>query len=155
VEDVPEPRIIYQIALGQAEGNVEAAKEAFRNLGEVVGDILATATSLVDALVVVGGGLAGASRLFMPALLREMNGTLQCGHGSRCSRMEMMAFDLEDPKGREAFLKGQLKRLTIPGTDREVAYDPMKRTGVGITRLGTSNATSLGAYAFALAKLGR
>lgn len=150
----PEPKVIGRIAQGEAEGNREAAQAAFQRLGEVVGDSLATAVSLVDALVVVGGGLSGAHRLFMPALLQEMNGTLQCGQ-ARCPRMEVTAFDLEDPASRATFLRGQATWIDVPGTDRKVAYDPMKRTGIGVTRLGTSHATALGAYAFALSRLGR
>jgi glucokinase len=42
----------------------------------------------------------------------------------------------------------------IPGTSRKVAYDPMPRTAVGMSRLGTSEAVAIGAYAYALAKLG-
>jgi glucokinase len=38
-------------------------------------------------------------------------------------------------------------------SERRVIYDPIKKTGVGITRLGTSEAVSIGAYAFALAQL--
>ena len=34
-------------------------------------------------------------------------------------------------------------------------YDPLKRIGVGLSRLGTSHAVALGAYAFALAALER
>jgi hypothetical protein len=33
-------------------------------------------------------------------------------------------------------------------------YDPLPRTVIGITRLGTSNAMAAGAYAFALKQLG-
>ena len=32
-------------------------------------------------------------------------------------------------------------------------YDPLQRVGVGISRLGTSEAVAIGAYAFALRKL--
>jgi len=32
-------------------------------------------------------------------------------------------------------------------------YDPLARTGVGISRYGTSRSIALGAYAFALDKL--
>jgi glucokinase len=41
----------------------------------------------------------------------------------------------------------------VPGSGRKVAYDPLKRVGVGLSRLGTSRAVALGAYAFALAEL--
>ena len=38
----------------------------------------------------------------------------------------------------------------MPGTDRKVIYDPLKRVGVGLSRLGTSRAVAIGAYAYAL-----
>ena len=53
-----------------------------------------------------------------------------------------------------AFLKGQTRQLTIPGSTRQVSYDPLQRTAVGISRLGTSEAVSIGAYAYALHMLG-
>ena len=34
-----------------------------------------------------------------------------------------------------------------------VDYDPVKKIGVGITRLGTSRAVAVGAYAYALNEL--
>ncbi len=41
----------------------------------------------------------------------------------------------------------------MPGSARHALYDPHKRTGVGVTRLGTSHAVALGAYAYALRAL--
>jgi glucokinase len=37
---------------------------------------------------------------------------------------------------------------------RCLAYDPLQRVAVGMSRLGTSEAVAIGAYAFALQKLG-
>jgi glucokinase len=34
-----------------------------------------------------------------------------------------------------------------------VAYDPLKRIGIGLSRLGASKAIAVGAYAFALNSL--
>ena len=39
------------------EGDPVAAKKAFEMFGEVAGDVFATAVTLLDAIVVVGGGL--------------------------------------------------------------------------------------------------
>jgi len=153
--DCPEPKDIHRIALGACDGHPAAAIEAFRRLGEVTGDALAHASNLVDALVVVGGGLSGAASLFLPALVQEMNGVLRCRPGRLCPRMEVTAFNLEDAKERESFLRGQTTLLAVPGGDRQVTYDPLKRIGVGLSRLGTSHAVALGAYAFALAELDR
>ena len=151
----PEPRDIHRIARGEREGNVAAALEAFRQLGVVTGDALAQATSLLDALVVVGGGLSGAADLVLPALVQEMNSPIRCAVGATCPRMEVTAFNLENPTERAAFLAGKATQVVVPGSGRSVAYDPLKRVGVGLSRLGTSRATALGAYAFALAELDR
>ena len=155
LENCPDPKAIHLIALGEREGHQAAAMEAFRRLGEVTGDALAHASCLLDALVVVGGGLAGAADLILPALVQEMNSPLRCGDGTFGPRMEVKAFNLEDAGERGLFLRGQSTRVTVPGSQRQVAYDPLKRIGVGLSRLGTSRAVALGAYAFALAELDR
>jgi glucokinase len=43
--------------------------------------------------------------------------------------------------------------IPVPFSSKKVQYDPIKKTGVGISRLGTSKAVSIGAYAYALQKL--
>jgi len=149
-ESAPDPRDIHAIAEGRAKGDAAAAREAFRALGEIAGDAIANALTLVDGLVVLGGGLAGAAPLFLPALLAELNSTLGRADGARVPRLELRAFDLEDPEQRAAFLKGAPRTAKVPRSDRVAPYDPFKRTGVGLTRLGTSRAVALGAYAFAL-----
>jgi hypothetical protein len=64
------------------------------------------------------------------------------------------AFNLEDPAQLEIFLKGEPRTINVPGSGRSLAYDPLQRVGVGMSRLGTSEAVALGAYAFALQRLG-
>ena len=56
--------------------------EAFRQLGEVVGDALGNALTLVDGLAVIGGGLSGAWPLFLPAVVAELNGTYTGPNGN-------------------------------------------------------------------------
>ncbi|HEX9187063.1 MAG TPA: ROK family protein [Vicinamibacteria bacterium] len=150
----PEPKDIFAIGRGEAPGPRAAALEAFRRMGEAAGDALASAVTLIDGVVVVGGGLTGAAVLFLPALVAAMNGAYETPSG-RISRLEVQAFNLEDPVERAAFVKGQAREVVVPGSSRRVSYDPLKRTGVGLSRLGTSQAVSLGAYAFALAELDR
>jgi glucokinase len=153
LEEAPEPKAIAAIARGEQRGDATAAREAFRRLGEVAGDALANALTLVDGLVVVGGGLSGASPLFLPALVAELNGTISTVDGQRVPRLELRAFNLEDANERDAFLAGEARAIPVPGSDRTVPYDPGKRIGVGVSRLGTSRAVALGAYAFALEAL--
>lgn len=152
-EDSPEPKDIYAIAKGEKEGNQVAAIEAWKQLAENAGDALANAITLVDALVVVGGGLAGASDIILPYMVAEMNNPLCNIKGEPLCRTELSAFNLEDLTQKAAFLKGQAKTIPVPGTSLTISYDPLQRTGVGVTRLGTSQAVSIGAYAFALNKL--
>ncbi len=148
----PEPREIFEIGSGRAAGNRAAALAAWRNLGEVVGDCIAQALTLLDGLVVIGGGLGGAHELFLPAAVAAMNADFSACPGRR--RLVPRGFNLEDPIEREAFLRGERRELAVPGSSRRVPYDPLQRTGVGISRLGTSEAVAIGAYAFALRKLG-
>lgn len=150
---IPSPKEIYEIALGERDGDRLAAMKAYAELGEVVGDALANAVTLTDALVVIGGGLSGAHRVFMPNLIGEMNGNIKTLDGQYIDRLEVRAFNLEDEADLSLFIRGDAGKVRVPGSERFVAYDPMKRTGVGITRLGTSRATAIGAYAFALANL--
>ena len=50
-------------------------------------------------------------------------------------------------------MPGETREITVPGSRKKIAYDPLQRIGVGISRLGTSEAMAIGAYAFALHKL--
>ncbi|MBN2370213.1 MAG: ROK family protein [Vicinamibacteria bacterium] len=151
--NAPEPREIYQIGTGEVAGQRSAAIEAFRRLGEVAGDALANAVALIDGLIVIGGGLSGAHPLFLPALVQEMNTPFINPQGGQTPRLETKTFNLEDPADLRRFLRGETREIAVPGTSRKVSYDPLQRIGVGVSRLGTSRAISIGAYSFALASL--
>ena len=153
-EATPEPKDIFAIGRGEQPGQRAAAIEAFRRMGEAAGDALATAVTLIDGLVVIGGGLTGSADLFLPALVREMNAGYDAPWG-RAPRLEVAAFNLEEPAERAAFVRGEAREVTVPGSNRKVAYDPLQRIGVGMSRLGTSRAVAIGAYAFALGELDR
>lgn len=155
LEETPEPKVLCDIALGKAPGNRDSAREAFRRLGEVVGDALGEALTLVDGLAVVGGGLSGAWPLFLPALVAELNSNYATPNSHPIRRLASTAFNLEDPAEKEIFLRGQTREVPVPGSARKVKYDPLQRVGVGMSRLGTSEAVAIGAYAFALNKLDR
>lgn len=152
-DEAPEPKVIYDIAQGIAPGDAAAAREAFRRLGEVAGDVMATALTLLDGIGVIGGGVSGAWPAFLPALVEEMNSNFTSPNGTHFRRMPAKTFNLKDAGQLETFLKGESREVAIPGTDRTVLYDPLQRIGVGISRLGTSEAVALGAYAYALQQL--
>ena len=119
----------------------------------MTGDAIAEAVTLLDGLVVIGGGIAGAQRQFLPAIVAEMNGSYTAPDGEKFGRLVPRAFNLEDADELAVFLKGEAKELTVPGSGRSVRFDAMPRVGVGISRLGTSEATAIGAYAYALSQL--
>lgn len=147
------PKDICEIADGNREGNAEAARESFRLFGEAAGDAMATAVTLTDSLIVVGGGLTGASRHFMPALLKSLRSTVKTLGGEQLGRVQMEVFDLDDDEQFHRFAIGEARQLRIYGSERTVTYDPMKRTGIVISKIGASKAISAGAYTFALSQL--
>jgi predicted NBD/HSP70 family sugar kinase len=145
-----EPRDIYNIAEGNTEGDIEAAKEAFATLGRVAGDAMATAVTLMDGVIVIGGGLAGASKYFMPALIEEMRGKINTLSGDTLNRVQMSVYNLDDEEEFAKFAKGNSTKIKVYGSDEEVVYDPEKRVGITISDIGASNAVSLGAYLYAI-----
>ena len=152
-EQAPEPKVLFDIGRGKQPGDKAAALEAFRRLGEVVGDAMAQALTLVDGLGVIGGGVSGSWPLFLPALIDELNSTYTEPDGSQFRRLGQVAFNLEDAAQRQRFLAGETREISVPGSKRRMSYDPLARIGIGISRLGTSEAVAIGAYAFALREL--
>lgn len=152
-EQAPDPRRIKDIALGKAPGNREAAFEAYRRLGEVVGDAMGNALSLIDGLAVIGGGVSKGWWLLLPALMEELNSLYTGQTGNQFRRLPEAAFNLEDAAQLKKIFKGQTRTITVPGGKRVIKYDALQRIGVGVSRLGTSEAVAIGAYAFALQTL--
>ena len=148
-----EPKDICEIADGKRPGNVEAAKKAFAEFGEIAGDAMAIAAQLIDGIIVIGGGITAARHLILPSLLKELRGSLATIGGDEVRRVQMEVFNLDDPEEFAKFAKGDRKTLTVRGTNLTVEYDSMKRIGVMFSKLGASKAISAGAYAFALSKL--
>lgn len=147
------PLDICRIADGEAEGDTDAARESFRLFGEAAGDAMATAVTLTDSLVVIGGGLTGAARHFMPSLLGRMRSSVRTLGGDIVNRVQMEVFNLDDEAEFARFAHGAAREIEVYGSDRKVAYDPMKRTGVMLSRLGASKAISIGAYTYALTRI--
>lgn len=50
-------------------------------------------------------------------------------------------------------VEGGGAEICVPGSTRRVAFEPLPRLPIGVSRLGTSEAVAIGAYAFALSKL--
>jgi glucokinase len=152
-EEAPEPADLAAIARHKQKGHSAAARESFRRFGEALGDAIANAITLVDGLVVIGGGISAAHDLFMPALMQELNAQYQPREGARTPRTVLRAFNLEDETDRRSLLAHKTRDIAVPQSNKTVTYDPMKRTGVGISKLGTGRAVAIGAHEVALTEL--
>lgn len=148
-----EPKEICEIANGEREGNVEAARKAFAEFGETAGSAMAIAAQLIDGIIVIGGGITAARKWFLPSLLKEMRSSFTTLGGEPVKRIQMEVLYLDDHEEFEKFIKGNKKNIKIHGTEMEVEYDDMKRIGVTFSKLGASRAISVGAYTFALSKI--
>lgn len=148
-----EPKDIFDIAEGKKEGNAEAAQKAFAEMGEVAGDAMATAVTLTDGLIVIGGGITAARKYIMPALLAQLRSKMKTLGGDELNRVQMKVYDLDDDAQFAEFARGEQRELKVYGSEKTVAYDPQKRIGVAISKMGASKAISVGAYTFALDQL--
>lgn len=148
-----EPKEICEIADGERNGDVGAARKAFAEFGTTAGDAMAIAAQLVDGIIVIGGGITAAGHWILPSLLQEMRSEFATLGGDPVRRVQMEVFNLDDPIEFEKFAKGSTKTISVRGTDKTVEYDNMKRIGVMFSKLGASKAISAGAYAFALSMI--
>jgi len=147
------PKDIYDIAEGTKEGNQNAAKASFEELGHVAGAAIAVTAQLIDGIIVIGGGISASAKYFMPALLEEMRGSVRTLSGDTLQRVQMKVYNLDNPDEFLSFAKGDARKINIYGSDETVTYDPQKRIGIMIDKIGTSKAISVGAYDFALDQL--
>lgn len=149
----PEPHQIYEIATGKREGVREAAIETFLRYGEVVGDAIASILTLVDGLVVIGGGVSGAYPLFSRSMFDELNGFFTGLNGTKLHRVVHKVYNLEDDYQKKKFLESSSEEVLIPGTNESVLYQKEKKTGIGLSRSGANQAVSIGAYYYAIEQL--
>lgn len=147
------PKDICEIAEGKASGSREAALKAYELMGEHLGDAIANLVTLTDGLLVMGGGIAGAAKFFMPSVMKTINGFYAYPVGTPMIRLVQRPFNLEDSEELQAFLEKTGREVPVPGTGDTQYYDDQPKTAVGISRLGTSKAIAIGAYAFALNRL--
>lgn len=149
------PKDIFEIALGEKEGNREAAIMAYDSVAKVVAEALANVINIIDGGVVIGGGIAGSSKLLLPQILKHLNGKIENRHKDKFNRIVSQAFSFEEQDTKQAFYKKAIRKIKVPFSSREIEFVQDKRVPVGISRLGTNSATMLGAYAVALSKSGR
>lgn len=147
------PKDIFEIAEGKGHGDQKAAINSFMSLGKAAGEAVAYALTIIDGIVVFGGGLAGASKYFIPSFLEILRSNLSTFSGYSLPRMQMEVFNLDDLEDLSVFLSLKSTKVSVPEYGALVSYDLNKYTGVMKTRLTTNVAVSVGAYVFALNEL--
>lgn len=153
VESIESPYAVYEIAMGKKPGNVDAAINAFFKMGEALGNAMAQLITLIDGVVVIGGGLSGARELIMPGVMSQLKASYHDYHGNVFPRLVQSVYDLDKPADVALFLQGAQREIMVPFTDQKVHYDPQSRVIVAFSRIGASEAIALGAYAYALSQI--
>ena len=64
-----------------------------------------------------------------------------------------LAYNLEDEAEFKAFAQGEQREIAIYGTKEKILCDTRKRLGIAVSHIGTSVATTTGAYCYALHNL--
>ncbi|WP_294587166.1 ROK family protein [uncultured Bacteroides sp.] len=148
------PKDIFDIAEGNRPGNSDAAIRSFEEMGEMAGAAIAAALHIVDGLVVIGGGLAGASKYIVPGIMKELNRPITTFAGRDFACLQMEVCNLLEAEGRQKFFENTTTLVQVPSTSKHVQYNSHKRIGITVSALGASKAVALGAYSFALQQLG-
>ena len=147
------PKDIFDIAEDMRDGNREAAIRCLDEMGEMAGAAIVNALNMVDGIVVIGGGLSGASKYILPGMLREMNRSISTFAGLNFKCLQSEVYNLMDDAERSLFLENKSRMVKVPFADKYAVYDCSKKIGIMISSLGASKAIALGAYAYALSRL--
>lgn len=137
------PRDIARIATGEAPGDAEAARVAYSQFGRALGDAIANLVTVLDGIVVLGGGLSAAHALFLPAVQEVVEGAFSDQPGAP-RRLVQRVCNLASPAGERSFFGDDAR-----GGDGT----PEPRSAVAVSRLGAGEAVARGAYAVALQSL--
>jgi len=143
------PANIYRIATNIDHPHHRAALVAFSQFGSHLGDAIANLINLFDSSIVIGGGITNAASLYMPEVMRVLEGSFRNGQ----PRLIHKATYLDSKESFSSFLQHDPIQVKIPGTDKVANYEPEKRVFIAKSQLGCSKAVAIGAYAFALSKL--
>ncbi len=148
-----EPKEIFLIAEGKMAGNVDAAEAAFAEYGRNLGDAMAHLVSLIDGVVVLGGGIAQARKYIIPALLAELRAPYGSASGEPLSRPIQNVLNLDDPTERKKFFDDDVVCLQYPGLNETIFYNPNPKLCLTFSE-DASRSIALGAYHFAVNELG-
>ncbi|MEQ9308970.1 MAG: ROK family protein [Balneolaceae bacterium] len=151
----PEPKDIYEIAKGNKAGVQEAALETYLRFGEALGDAIAHILTLIDGVVVIGGGLSGAYSIFSRSMMDELNGYFTALNGIKYRRLIQHVHNIEQSFSVKEFTSSVQKEILVPNSERKIQYQEKKNTVIGLSRIGTNSAVAVGAYHFAQERLSK
>lgn len=149
------PKEIYDIAVGTKKGSQLAAEKAFDQMAIVIAESLANALTLIDGAVVIGGGMSGASKFIIPKIITYLNGTIENLAGDKIPRLVSQVYNIDDEQSLQCFMNWKPKEIEVPFIGKSIKYNAEKKIPIGLSRLGTSKAIALGAYAYAVNQLSR
>lgn len=147
------PKDIFDIAEGKRSGNRDAAIKSFEEMGEMIGDIMTYALTIVDGILVIGGGLTGASKYIIDGIMKELKGNIKMNGEIRFPKTQMDIYNLMDETEKQKFLQSEDEYIKIPQSEETVLYNKSKKIGIVVSQIGTSQAVMYGAYAYALQQL--
>lgn len=151
--EILSPYTIYQIAKGHVEGSRNAAIKSFEKYGKALGNVIVNVITLIDGIVVIGGGIRKGWDLISPSLFQEINRSYLSSNDQKRDRLSFNVFNLEENQSFVDFVKPTTTKILVPGSNREVSYEPQPRLGIGLSKLGANTAIAFGAYAFARQQL--
>ncbi len=153
LENPLSPKEIYKLSQNGNTGEKEAAKYAFERYGMALGEAIANIVTIIDGLVVIGGGISKAYDLFIPACMDVLNGKMKTYDGELLPRLPLKFYNAEENAEKQKFLMGAQKTIQVPLSNKKITYDAEKRIALGKTVLGTNKAIAIGAYAYAINQL--
>ena len=108
---------------------------------------------MIDCVVVIGGGISGAYPLFSKSMFDELNGYYTGLNGNKYKRLIQKVYNFENDWQRKEFLSNLPTEITLPSSGKKVLYNDEKKTVVGLTKKGTSEMISLGAYYYSFSQI--
>jgi len=147
------PKDIGDIANGTRPGDIKAAQESFRQLGQVTAATLVNVLNIIDGIVVIGGGLSHNAKFILPGMMEEFARPVATFTGNLLPTLQSEVYNFEDPVQRAAFLEDKDVYVDVPHSDKKVLYCAQRKVAVMISELGASKAINLGAYNYAIQQL--
>jgi len=117
-DDTLDPKAIFEIAEGERPGDADAARRAFARFGEVAGDAMATAVTLIDGLIV--GAMDARRSQGYNAVFEAKGGELTRLTPDRAISLEALC----------AQLQGKQQPITVLGDGGVLCYRYLEEHGV-------------------------